>query len=433
MQIIAHKNGGECLSKEYINNRTKLSWKCAYNHLWDATPDHIKCGEWCPRCVCKGQTIEDMQKLASKKGGKCLSVEYTRNEIKLNWQCELGHTWFDIPSSIKMGRWCPICSSNVSERITNAMFEHLFGCKFDKIKPTWLINDAGNKMELDGYNDGLKIAFEYQGIQHYRFNARFHQDTSLKKRMEDDSLKKRLCKKHNIVLIEIPYTVNYEELFNFILAQCEIKKIDTQNKSKLDYHLLNAFSPKNLEEIKKIAEEKGGKCLSEVYINKNTKLSFECAKGHSFESRPETIKRGQWCFKCAHEKLGESKRLSIEYFRDIVAKRRGVLLSETYLSTRIKLKIKCERGHTWMAVPSTLQAGNWCPECYDNRRGNSLRQNISVFQKIAELRCGKCLSPDYPAGKTHLKFQCSWGHIWDAAPRHIKAGHWCPKCARIKK
>ena len=54
-------------------------------------------------------TIEDMQALARKRRGKCLSKRYVHNHTSLRWQCADGHTWKAMPSSIKRGSWCPAC------------------------------------------------------------------------------------------------------------------------------------------------------------------------------------------------------------------------------------------------------------------------------------------------------------------------------------
>ncbi len=47
---IGEKRGGECLSPEYVNAHTKLRWRCEKGHEWEATPNHVKRGSWCPYC-----------------------------------------------------------------------------------------------------------------------------------------------------------------------------------------------------------------------------------------------------------------------------------------------------------------------------------------------------------------------------------------------
>lgn len=61
MKMIAKDSGGQCLSSEYLNNSSKLIWKCKNGHIWEATPKNIKKGRWCPFCVGKYLTIEEMQ------------------------------------------------------------------------------------------------------------------------------------------------------------------------------------------------------------------------------------------------------------------------------------------------------------------------------------------------------------------------------------
>ncbi|MBA7557444.1 hypothetical protein ES705_50200 [subsurface metagenome] len=65
MQTLANEKDGSCLSTEYINANSKLIWKCSVGHIWEATPSAIKTGTWCPKCLGRNTTIEDMQFIAA--------------------------------------------------------------------------------------------------------------------------------------------------------------------------------------------------------------------------------------------------------------------------------------------------------------------------------------------------------------------------------
>ena len=111
MQKLAKERGGKCLSEKYINIDTKLKWECEKGHQWETTPNSIRQGAWCPVCAInhKKNTIDEMQKLAKLKGGKCLSEKYINAKTKLKWECTKGHQWEAVPSSIKRGSWCTKC------------------------------------------------------------------------------------------------------------------------------------------------------------------------------------------------------------------------------------------------------------------------------------------------------------------------------------
>ena len=51
MQELARSRGGQCLSTEFVDIKTKLNWKCACGHEWEATPRLLKAGHWCPECA----------------------------------------------------------------------------------------------------------------------------------------------------------------------------------------------------------------------------------------------------------------------------------------------------------------------------------------------------------------------------------------------
>lgn len=64
-----------------------------------------------------------------------------------------------------------------------------------------------SKMQLDGYNEELGIAFEYNGRQHYEYPNHWHKSRiEFKRQQYRDSIKREQCERLGIKLIEIPYT-----------------------------------------------------------------------------------------------------------------------------------------------------------------------------------------------------------------------------------
>ena len=119
MQQIASGRGGKCLSKVYVNNKTNLLWECGQGHQWEAVPNNIKRGDWCAACAGNARlSIEEMQEIAVARGGKCLSYTYTNAKTKLLWGCSEGHQWKAVPDSVKnRGLWCPICRGKKTLKI----------------------------------------------------------------------------------------------------------------------------------------------------------------------------------------------------------------------------------------------------------------------------------------------------------------------------
>lgn len=58
-------------------------------------------------------------------------------------------------------------------------------------------------------------------------------------------------------------------------------------------------APKSLEDLRAVAEARGGKLLSLTYTNVEATYEFECSKGHLFSNRySHVVNRGQWCPTC---------------------------------------------------------------------------------------------------------------------------------------
>jgi len=226
---LAKANGGNCLSNKYINNQTLMQWECGKcNYIWSAAYGSIQQDSWCPKCadrkrgLNKRDNIENMKNIAKRKHGRCLSSIYRGNIVKLKWECFEGHIWEATPRDIKCGRWCPYCLSK-SEQIFRETLERMLDAKFPRRKPIWLVNQTGNRLELDGYNEELKIAFEYQGEQHYNANHYFNRKQGeLNKRLTHDKIKFEECRKRDVMLLCPNYLLRPNDFEEFILEN--IKK-----------------------------------------------------------------------------------------------------------------------------------------------------------------------------------------------------------------
>jgi hypothetical protein len=122
MQDYAEARGGRCNSDVYINARHKVSFTCKCGYSFETTPDSIRSrNNWCPKCAGKGKhTIEDMYQFARKFHGECLSKQYKNKRTKITWKCCNGHifdlSYDNMNNRIKRNYWCLECKkSNLKE------------------------------------------------------------------------------------------------------------------------------------------------------------------------------------------------------------------------------------------------------------------------------------------------------------------------------
>lgn len=363
MHRIAESKGGKCLSKTYKNSRTEMDWQCEYGHIWKAKAESILYGHWCH--ICSGRqrhNIEYVQEYAKSKGGLCLSEVYKNNRQKLKWQCGEGHTWESTFHDVKDDNtWCPHCNTFYSEEKVRFIMKAIFHKPFKKTRKI-----LGRNLELDGYNKELNIAFEYHGIQHYKFDPFFFKTIEdLDKRKALDLDKQEICQQKGIKLVIVPYNCykTDESLVEYIFNCLEKLRIPVQVSAK-DISFNNFYKSSTvLDELREIAKERRGILLSTFYVNSKTPLQWQCSKGHIWEARPNNIKNGSWCPECSG-----LKRNTIEYMHELAKVKGGKCLSTTYINNRTKLRWQCANGHIWETKPLAIVTGRWCPECNKEKR-----------------------------------------------------------------
>jgi hypothetical protein len=108
-----------------------------------------------------------------------------------------------------------------NEERCRRIFKALLKKEFKSIRPNWLRYPlTGKNLELDGYNEELKVGFEYQGQQHYKFCKHVHAtQEDFEAQQARDEWKAEKCKELGITLIAIPYTVKFYMLQKFIYTK----------------------------------------------------------------------------------------------------------------------------------------------------------------------------------------------------------------------
>ena len=108
------------------------------------------------------------------------------------------------------------------------IFEEIFDRPFPSVRPTFLMNPVtGENLELDGYCEPLKIAFEYDGIQHSKYTEFFHKrgPTEFVYQVSKDEFKTKTCKLEGITLVRIPHYIHEDSLKPYILRRLRDLKV----------------------------------------------------------------------------------------------------------------------------------------------------------------------------------------------------------------
>ena len=240
---IYNKNGYDVLKYNGLGARTKHIVKhrfCGYKY--PSCYDNFKNkGRRCPNCAGQAKiTKEQVISIYNKNGYDVLKYNGSGNKTKHI----VKHRFcgYKFPSDYNkfknMGRRCPNCKSLRSEKLCRKIFCEIFsGYEFLKCRPSFL-----KGLELDGYCEVLRIAFEYNGKQHYKLCCVIPYDTQelLEERQERDKRKLDICIQEGIKLCVIPYAYNCSDpkkLETFIrdwVGKNREKVIDEQQESKDD-------------------------------------------------------------------------------------------------------------------------------------------------------------------------------------------------------
>jgi hypothetical protein len=218
VKLFIENENWKLISKEYKGNHLKLEMICPECHKQEKTFNNFKTGERCAICSGKKKYTHNQVKLfIENENWKLISKEYKGNHLKLEMICPEDHKQMKSFSNFTSGFRCRECVIYRNEEECRDIIQDMLGLEFKKIRPKWL-----RGLELDGYNEQLNLAFEYNGEQHYNYNPHFHRK-GVKQFIHQicrDKVKRKLCKKNDVDLIIIPYHVKNK--YEFVLASVQM-------------------------------------------------------------------------------------------------------------------------------------------------------------------------------------------------------------------
>jgi hypothetical protein len=251
--IVSDSNDNEVTEENFFASK-KYKLTCKNSHVVEQRANDVirkikvlnRVSQGCPECY----AIE-LEKLSLENAKKYLPEGFNilgsyRKDVQrvgaksvrmYKLECSEKHL-FDCESGQMKSVSCPKCSEKiyVGQERTRKIFEELFSCSFKTIRPDWLKSPkTGRNLELDGYNEQINIAFEYQGNQHYNANTQFQDEYYAQ--AERDSIKKDICEKNKVKLIEIkqPTTYNQDKFINQVLSQIK-RQINIKEYSNIDFN-----------------------------------------------------------------------------------------------------------------------------------------------------------------------------------------------------
>jgi hypothetical protein len=144
------------------------------------------------------------------------------------------------------------------------------------------------------------------------------------------------------------------------------------------------------EEVYKVFKDQGCELLGREYINKKTLMKYRCKCGIEGKIRLNNFKDGQRCQTCRCDRKSKYED-AYKCFKD-----QGCELLEneyTYISSKSKLKYKCECGFPSIIRLDAFKGGSRCKECQRSNRIGEKNSNYKTDR--TRKRRGDLLKFDY--------------------------------------
>ncbi|MDR5777537.1 MULTISPECIES: hypothetical protein [unclassified Caballeronia] len=419
MRALAATRGGRCLSTHYVNANTRLEWECAEGHQWFAVPNSIKCGTWCKLCGYERTkaTLKDVQEAATKFGGHCLSERYVNGTTPLLFECAAGHRWEAPPATVRQGHWCRRC---LFDRRRSTI---------DELRD--VAARRGGQCLSAAYTDKHQklrwrcaSGHEWESLAAIVRSGHWCPHCERERRRTGIGRMREIAAERGGHCLSERYD-NARTLLRWQCAQGHTWEASATQTQRGQWCSFCSGHRHSIAGMQALAHSRGGKCLSEVYVDSRQKLQWQCVADHTWFATPSVTAR-YWCTQCSQERRGQE---SIGRMRELATQRGGQCLSARYVTAATPLMWQCREGHQWQMAPQSItNRARWCPYCSGRRK-----YTLTDMKELAQARGGDCLSNSFVSSHDRVQWLCGRGHAWSARAYQVISGTWCPQCAILDR
>ena len=171
--------------------------------------------------------------------------------------------------------------------------------------------------------------------------------------------------------------------------------------------------------------------LGEI-INARTKVLCRCKIcGHEWRITPSDLKHGYGCPECGKIKRANAKRKThTEQVAAINKVNPDVEVLGEITGDHKKVLCHCKIcSHKWEVTPNSLKIGRGCPRCGGTAKLTHTEQVEAINKANPDVEVlGEIIND-----RTKVLCRCKiCHHEWEQTAAHLKQGHGCPRCAKIK-
>jgi len=473
MRDYAKSKRGQCLSENYLNSKTHLTWQCEKGHIWDATTANILKGRWCPKCSGRKKLSLDLFKNISKeRGGRLLSNEYKNIDTNMLWECSKGHRWEATGNNIKLkNTWCPICSG--SQRLSIDIMQEVARQRKGEFLSDHYINlkskyrwrcEYGHEWETTGFNvktnnnwcpkcsgiteytisdlsnhaiqlGGSIISLDYINVDtKYKWKCKFDhkweatwwkiKDGQWCPKCSNNSIKEEKLR----ICFETLFGVTFPKSYPSFLINSSGNKMEYDGYSKKlnlafefqgrQHFMINYFTKTQEALDKRINDDKEKIDLSIV----NGVTLFIVTYKDPVEKFKSKVLELASVHKLNHLIVNNvNPNYSLAYLAHdrynemklIVKSKGGELLSNQWEGALERYTIRCKKhDYTWSKTGSEiLNNDRWCSKCgIEKRKMHKFEKTYLELQNFAKKHNAKLISTEYIGQNESYEFCCKRGH-----------------------
>ena len=153
-----------------------------------------------------------------------------------------------------------------------------------------------------------------------------------------------------------------------------------------------------LEELRGIAEEHGGRCLSDVYKDGQGTLEWACSEGHTWFATASSVRQGYWCRSCSLDRRRRSEQDAKAYAESKDGEFLGLRRSQGTSLAPLQMSVWPRMGHDleqygpWILVRA-MRSGprlplglGGLPRCGCEPRGQAVEHRVCEQLDASKVR-----------------------------------------------